>query len=258
MIYRPVRERNPDSIIKNVNRALKLTGFEEISLQSLSSGDYSCITPLIKELIDMQSDNKIAVSLPSLRIDSLDSAWFEQIKRVRKTGFTMAPEVGNDKLRRIINKSLINRDILNTAYEVYGAGWNLIKLYFMIGLPGEEEQDIKDIPKLVRPIGSFLQTVGVAIPNNRLIPFADAIGEVGATNIRAISSMTLQKPWEPWDGRFPLHELFELDNIRWVSISTKDIDKEITKALEQKRSIVNQQLPIDNTLPDGKSSRKSP
>ena len=70
--------------------------------------------------------------------------------------------------------------------------------------------------------------------------------------------MTLQKPWEPWDGRFPLHELFELDDVRWVSISTKDIDKEITKALEQKRSIVNQQLPIDSGPPDDDSSKKLP
>jgi hypothetical protein len=102
--------------------------------------------------------------------------------------------------------------------------------------------DIMEIPKLVMPIGNFLQTVGVAIPNKRLIPFADAIGEVGATNIRTISSMTLQKPWEPWDGRFPLHELFEHDNIRWVSISTQDIDKEIETALERKRSIVDQRI----------------
>jgi hypothetical protein len=102
--------------------------------------------------------------------------------------------------------------------------------------------DILEIPKLVRPIGSFLQTVGVAIPNERLLPFADAIGEVGATNIRAISSMTLQKPWEPWDGRFPLHELFEHDNIRWVSISTRDIDKEIEESLERKRSIVDSRI----------------
>lgn len=102
--------------------------------------------------------------------------------------------------------------------------------------------DIMDIPKLVKPFGKFLQTVGVAIPNNRLIVFADAIGEVGATNIRAISNMTLQKPWEPWDGRFPLHELFEHDNIRWVSINTKNIDEELKKALEIKREIVNQKL----------------
>lgn len=107
-------------------------------------------------------------------------------------------------------------------------------------------EDIMQIPKLVKPLGQFLQTVGVAIPNERLIPFADAIGEVGATNLRAISSMTLQKPWEPWDGRFPLHELFEHDNIRWVSISTKDIDKEIETALERKRSIVNSRLTLEH------------
>ena len=99
--------------------------------------------------------------------------------------------------------------------------------------------DIMDVPKIVKPLGQFLQTIGVAIPNGRLIHFADAIGEVGATNIRTISSMTLQKPWEPWDGRFPLHELFELDNIRWVSISTKNIDEDIEKSLERKRKIVN-------------------
>ncbi len=103
-------------------------------------------------------------------------------------------------------------------------------------------EDIMQIPKLVKPLGQFLQTIGVAIPNKRLIPFADAIGEVGATNIRTISNMTLQKPWEPWDGRFPLHELFEHDNIRWVSISTRDIDQDLKKALEQKRSIVNRRL----------------
>ena len=105
--------------------------------------------------------------------------------------------------------------------------------------------DIMQIPKLVKPIGKFLQTVGIAIPNDRLIPFADAMGEAGATNIRTISSMTLQKAWEPWDGRFPLNELFEHDNIRWVSIDTRDIDKEIKTALERKRSIVDQHLQLD-------------
>ncbi|MFC1866590.1 TIGR03960 family B12-binding radical SAM protein [Thermodesulfobacteriota bacterium] len=160
MIYRPVRERNPDSIIKNVERALRLTGYEEISLQSLSSGDYSCIAPLIKELMDRHSENKIAVSLPSLRIDSLDPAWFEQIKRVRKTGFTMAPEAGNDRLRKIINKSLTNQEILHVAGKVYEAGWNLIKLYFMIGLPGEGEQDLKDIIDLSRQVSALARGKG--------------------------------------------------------------------------------------------------
>jgi hypothetical protein len=98
--------------------------------------------------------------------------------------------------------------------------------------------DIMELPKLFRPLSTFLQTVGVAIPQNRLISFAESIGEAGVTNIRAVSNMTLQKPWEPWDGRFPLHELFEHDNIRWVSISTKDIDAELEKSLEIKRKIV--------------------
>jgi len=101
--------------------------------------------------------------------------------------------------------------------------------------------DIMEIPKLVKPIGRFLQTVGVAIPTRRLIPFADALGEAGATNFRTISSMTLQKAWEPWDGRFPLQELFEHDAIHWVSIDTRDIEEELTTALQRKRGIVNQQ-----------------
>ncbi|MFH1124104.1 MAG: TIGR03960 family B12-binding radical SAM protein [Pseudomonadota bacterium] len=152
MIYRPVRERSPDSVIENAERALRLTGFEEISLLSLSSGDYGCLGPLLKRLMDRLSGNKIAVSLPSLRIDSLDPSWYEEIKRVRKTGFTLAPEAGNDRLRRVINKALTNEDVLKTAQEVYEAGWNLIKLYFMIGLPSEEEGDLLDIVRLAKEV----------------------------------------------------------------------------------------------------------
>jgi hypothetical protein len=102
--------------------------------------------------------------------------------------------------------------------------------------------DIMDIPKHAAPLGNFLQTVGVAIPPHRLIPFADAMGHVGATNIRTISGMTLQKAWEPWDGRFPLHELFEHDSIHWVSIDTRNIENELVMALIRKRSIVNSQV----------------
>jgi hypothetical protein len=98
--------------------------------------------------------------------------------------------------------------------------------------------DIMTIPEKVRPLGSFLQTIGVAIPQDRLLVFADAMGQVGATNLRTISGMTLQKAWEPWDGRFPLQELFEHDSIHWTSIDTKDMDDEIQHALKRKRAIV--------------------
>ncbi len=106
MIYRPVRERHPEAVIRHSEQGLRFTGYEEMSLLSLSSGDYGCLGPLLRVLMDQQEGDRIAVSLPSLRVDSLDSTWFEEIKRVRKTGFTLAPEAGNDRLRRILNKGL--------------------------------------------------------------------------------------------------------------------------------------------------------
>ena len=155
MIYRPVRERNLESILKKSENALRLTGYEDLSLLSLSSGDYSCIGELLKSLMDRQSEDKTAVSLPSLRIDSLDKEMMEQIKRVRKTGFTLAVEAGSDRLRKMINKGLTQEEILQTARKVYGAGWKLIKLYFMIGLPFEEDDDIKEIIVLAKKIAGL-------------------------------------------------------------------------------------------------------
>jgi radical SAM family uncharacterized protein/radical SAM-linked protein len=148
MIYRPVRERHPGAVTQHAERSLRFTGYEEISLLSLSSGDYGNLGPLLRVLMDKQEEDRIAVSLPSLRVDSLDSSWFEEIKRVRKTGFTLAPEAGNDRVRRILNKGLTDEEILLMAKEIYGAGWDLIKLYFMIGLPFEEDKDLEDIVRL--------------------------------------------------------------------------------------------------------------
>jgi radical SAM family uncharacterized protein/radical SAM-linked protein len=152
MIYRPVRERDPQAVIRHAENALRHTGFEEISLLSLSSGDYGCLGPLLKRLMDRQSKEKVAVSLPSLRVDSLEPAWFDEIKRVRKTGFTLAPEAGNDRLRKVINKNLTNEEIVRMALVVYGAGWNVLKLYFMVGLPTEEDEDLEDISRLAKEI----------------------------------------------------------------------------------------------------------
>ena len=152
MIYRPVRERSPESILNIAERTLKLTGYEDLSLLSLSSGDYSHIGSLLSALMDRHSLNHTGVSLPSLRVDSLDAEMMAQIKRVRKTGFTLAPEAGNNRLRRVINKGLTQSDILETAKIVYRSGWKLIKLYFMIGLPFEEDDDLRDIIDLAEQI----------------------------------------------------------------------------------------------------------
>jgi radical SAM family uncharacterized protein/radical SAM-linked protein len=160
MIYRPTRERDPELVIRNVAEALRLTGFEELSLLSLSSGDYCSMGQLLKELMDRLSEKKVAISLPSLRVDSLDPGWFEQIKRVRKTGFTLAPEAGSDRLREVINKALTNEDILDMAREVYAAGWNLIKLYFMIGLPTEDHEDLEAIIHLAEAVARLARGKG--------------------------------------------------------------------------------------------------
>lgn len=155
MVYRPVRERRPESILEITENVLAHTGYEDLSLLSLSSGDYCCILPLLRTLMDQQAEKKVAVSFPSLRVDSLDSSLIEQIKRVRKTGFTLAPEAGNERLRQVINKGLTQREILETASKVYGAGWNLIKLYFMIGLPSETDGDLYDIIGLAQAVAKL-------------------------------------------------------------------------------------------------------
>ena len=152
MIYRPVRERSPASILEKARTALKLTGYEDLSLLSLSTGDYSSIENLIQALMDKQAREKVAISLPSLRINSLSPQMIEQIKRVRKTGFTLAVEAGTERLRKIINKGLTQEDILEMARMVYTSGWNLIKLYFMVGLPFEETEDILDIIGLAKRV----------------------------------------------------------------------------------------------------------
>ena len=155
MIYRPVRERHPEHILRSAEQALRNSGYEDLSLLSLSCGDYGCLLPLLRALMDRFGKEKVSISLPSLRIDSLDPAWLEQIKRVRKTGFTLAPEAGNDRLRKIINKGLTDADILSTASQVFAAGWNLIKLYFMVGLPGETQSDLDDMASLIREVASL-------------------------------------------------------------------------------------------------------
>lgn len=148
MIYRPVRERSPQAILEIVRKSLAATGYDDLSLLSLSSGDYTCIEPLLRALMDRLSPEKIALSLPSLRVDSLNPAIMEEIKRVRKTGFTLAVEAGTPRLRAVLNKGLTDNEILEIAGAAYRAGWRLIKLYFMVGLPSETEEDLLEIPRI--------------------------------------------------------------------------------------------------------------
>lgn len=148
MVWRPVRERHPAGIETMAEEMLCSTGHGELSLLSLSTGDYSRIEPLLKTLMDRYHRRRIALALPSLRVETLTRSLMEEIKRVRKTSFTLAPEAGTQSLRDRINKGNTEADLLSTTAEVFAAGWKSVKLYFMLGLPEETDDDMKGIVDL--------------------------------------------------------------------------------------------------------------
>jgi radical SAM-linked protein len=152
MIYRPVRERNPAATLAWVEAALAATGFEEVSLLSLSIGDYGPLAGLLQSLMDRLSPAQVSVSLPSMRADTLTPEMMAQIQRVRRTGLTLAPEAGTQRLRQVINKNLTEANIMDSARRAFAAGWQLLKLYFMIGLPRETQADREGITALARQI----------------------------------------------------------------------------------------------------------
>lgn len=148
MIYRPVREKSVDIIQEAAMTLIRTTGFEELSLASLSTMDYSEINDLIKGLIKDHEENKVGVSLPSLRLNSFSVSVIEQIQKVRKTGLTFAPEAGTQRMRDVINKGVTEDDLMGTMDRIFNLGWNKVKLYFMIGLPTEGQEDLEGIGDL--------------------------------------------------------------------------------------------------------------
>jgi radical SAM family uncharacterized protein/radical SAM-linked protein len=150
MVWRPVRERKQELIEQMAETMLCATGYDEISLLSLSSGDYSRIEPLLATLMERYYAKRVALALPSLRVETLTRSLVETIRRVRKTSFTLAPEAGTQRLRNIINKGNTETELLATTRQVFAAGWRSVKLYFMLGLPGEDREDLEGIAELAR------------------------------------------------------------------------------------------------------------
>ena len=150
MLYRPVRERSKDTLVKMAKALETATGYEEISLSSLSSGDYTCLPELIRELMREFEKQHVAISLPSLRIDSVLKESLEETQKVRKSGLTFAPEAGTQRLRDVINKGVTEEDLMGKVKDAFEGGWSNVKLYFMIGLPTETTEDLDGIGHLAK------------------------------------------------------------------------------------------------------------
>ncbi len=152
MLYRPIRERSVEELMELAENLENSTGYEEISLSSLSSGDYSCLNELTKELMKIFEEKRVALSLPSLRIDSNIQDSLTETQKVRKSSLTFAPEAGSQRLRDVINKGVTEEDLMNRVKEAFEGGWSSLKLYFMIGLPTETTEDLKGIADLAQKV----------------------------------------------------------------------------------------------------------
>ncbi len=148
MITRPTRQRDPNQVREIARRGLKATGYEEVGFLSLSAGDYSCINGVLEDFFEELGPENVGISLPSLRTETMTPKLAEQIGRVRKSGFTVAPEAATERLRRVINKGNAEKDLLHAVDTIFAAGWDLVKFYFMIGLPTEREEDVRAIVQL--------------------------------------------------------------------------------------------------------------
>jgi len=154
MIYRPIRPRDLEFLKARALEMLESTGYEEITLSSLSSSDYRELQELVYFLIEECKQRKLNIALPSLRIDAFSLDVMSKVQDIRKSSLTFAPEAGSQRMRDVINKGLTKEDILGGAWQAFQGGWNRVKLYFMLGLPGEKDQDIAAIAELANDIAA--------------------------------------------------------------------------------------------------------
>jgi radical SAM family uncharacterized protein/radical SAM-linked protein len=150
MIYRPVRERDPEQIVGTLVKAVKESGYDGVSLTSLSTADYSCIAPLIQKVTDRLAPEKVSLGVSSLRAYGLEESVLDDMRKVRASGVTFAPEAGSQRMRDVVNKNVTEEQLMTTAERVFSRGWDSMKLYFMIGLPTEEEADVREIVNVGR------------------------------------------------------------------------------------------------------------
>lgn len=211
-IYRPVREKSPETINAQCKALCENTGYDEVSLSSLSSSDYSQIVPLLEKLNEWSKDEKVSISLPSLRVDGFTDDIMNKIKTVRKSGLTFAPEAGSQRMRDVINKNVQEEELLATCATAFEGGWTTVKLYFMIGLPTETIEDVEAIAKL----GQAVVDTYYKCPNK---PKGKSV------RVTVSASSFVPKPFTPfqWEPQDTIPDLHEKQVHIKESITTKKI-----------------------------------
>lgn len=212
IIYRPVREKSFDRLQNIVKNLVLNTGYDEISLASLSTSDYSELEKLVRHLIDEYGSKKIGISLPSLRLDNFSLQLIEEIQKVRKTGLTFAPEAGTQRLRDVINKGITEEDLVSASENAFSSGWNNVKLYFMIGLPTETDEDLLGIKDLAYKVIDKYYEVPKEKRGKRL-------------NVTVSASTFVPKPFTPfqWEPQITLDEINEKHKLLVSEIRHKNI-----------------------------------
>ena len=213
MIYRPVREKTTNTLLEQARKALKATGYNEVSLASLSICDYSNIQNLISSLVLEHEADKVGVALPSIRVDAFSVDLIKEIQKVRKTGLTFAPEAGSQRMRDIINKGLTEERILEAAKSAFESGWSTIKLYFILGLPYETTEDAAGIGELAEKMADVYFGIPKDVRNKGL-------------KITVSTSILVPKPFTPF---------------QWAPMARPEIVDERIKAVRgaiKSRSIV--------------------
>jgi radical SAM family uncharacterized protein/radical SAM-linked protein len=215
MIYRPVRERDPQQIVDTVVSAVKKAGYDEASLTSLSTADYSCIAPLVKKVADALTPKRVSLGVSSLRAYGLEENVLDDVARVRATGVTFAPEAGSQRMRDVINKNVTEEQLWETAERVFSRGWQTMKLYFMIGLPTEQEEDVREIPR----VGGRARAIGKRVKKE--------LGAPGSPKVTVSVSTHVPKPHTPF---------------QWCAMDAPASVREKQRWLEQEARAANVEL----------------
>ena len=212
MIYRPVREKSKDTLLKKAGELLKSTGYEEISLASLSTSDYTDLKDFTEELIGICNDSCVSLSLPSLRVDAFSVDLMKKVQEVRKSSLTFAPEAGSQRMRDVINKNITEEEIIEGCRLAFSGGWNRVKLYFMLGLPLEEIEDVLAIAEL----GEKIVNTFYAMDKNQ---------REGNLQLVMSTSCFVPKPFTPfqWEAQDTLDSFMNKHNMLKNAIKRKQI-----------------------------------